>query len=1833
MFESLENLRKKLLDLSNRNLLLNFSHARRGGHLRLLNISPDQFYKRLIIEEEEIRFSYIPNPKKEQLLEAGYIEIDEETGEEKKIKEKPTAVEWANWLEIEKKIKEKPTAVEWANWLEIESNFELPYKDSESKEAKTLYFPIELESRLRTLHNKAEAAMQETGRNIFYLAIGFLEWIEDKTVSKNFHLAPLYLIPVKLNKGKLDKKSGTYIYTFNYTGEDILPNLSLKEKLRIDFNLALPDLDDSVYPEKYFEEINGFLKDRFSLWKVQRYATLAFLNFGKLLMYLDLDENNWPKENSPISHPIINHFFGTNQKESNFEDTIAEEYNIDEIENVNFKYPLIEDADASQHSAVIDALNGKNLVIQGPPGTGKSQTITNLIAVSLSEGKKVLFIAEKLAALEVVKERLDRAGLGDFCLELHSHKTQKRKVLDDIEKLLSKRDQYQVPSSIKSDTKSYEHLRKQLKDYNTLIHKVWKNTEKSIHKILMLATRYRLELNLNPKDLSPKKIDGYTLTPDFEQENLDSIRNFVESYKMVIEDLKDRTNLKEHPWCGITNTSIQPFNFEEIFNALKKSQKNLEDSQKIIFQLEDLLNINRGTLQKIDTIYKILKDIELLIAKIPENTDFYSLSFLLQQDKFEIFQNCLEEFKKNKYAFDEIFEFIKSYVVENFFQLNMEDFFDMYHILNISPEINFNILKKELENINKLQENLKSLKIYIKEITLVLGSEFDKNINLNENGLFEFSVFIKLIAKLKKEVLWKNRHECFKNNDLDDILLKIQQKIHSLKILQEPLSKHFNLKHIPSSEELKIIQKKLNILWPFCWFDKDWREARVALLSIAQNPTKKFKKIIIHLPSLINYMKEKEIFENYKNFHDLLDKYFVGIETPIEELISLRNWYKEVKKTYTQGFKKRINLEDLIFNMPTSIVENFFLLIDQGIEKQTNEALLCYEGLSKFFGSEKDSSPLKNDFLSLLDGSLDQFQQDLKKVLDYYSQFFYIDSLSFIEISKIVSKLINFKNFIIQFQKSDIREWFHKELDIEKKFLNQKDNFTLMKLFENIEIVVRFIIKDLDNDILKSALHSKIKEFFEFTKNLENLKNKLDSNFKEYKNQFQEFEKIVKLKEKDWFFHNQEEISTILSRNNMALENENLLDHWLDYIKNYNNLIELGFKNLLKKMEDSNLLDKLELGYYLAVNDLLAREIFDEEFKFTTFSSDIQTTTKEKFCKADKEMKLNHRKYIAYKIAQHELPEGNRGERVSEYTEMYLLRHEINKKTRHIPIRQIIDRAGQALTKLKPCFMMSPISVAQYLKPGKIEFDLVIMDEASQIKPENALGSIARGKQLIVVGDTKQLPPTNFFEKIVSSEDENKENRLAVEEYESILAASLPIFKMRHLRWHYRSRHESLIVFSNQHFYENKLIVFPSPYSYSDEYGIKFTRVKNGCFRDRYNSEEAKELIKNVENHLIFNSKESLGIVTMNQEQRDYIESEIEKLSKEKPKFQEALEQNKKNHESLFIKNLENVQGDERDVIFISFTYGPEEIAAKVAQRFGPINQDSGWRRLNVLFTRSKKRMHIFSSMDSKDITVSENSSRGVKALKDFLIFVENAIFNKPSNNLKSYDNDFAIAVFLVFNKSKFEVVSHVGCSECFIDIAIQDPRKIGRYLMGIESEKNNGYLSKSVHDRERLHQEVLEKLGWKIKKIYALDCYRNLENILSPIIRELENIQIEIKNNVPIEETNKKISNSNYKKNALEISIIEPIAALELMEPLDNLRNTLLYFDNETIRKKLPNTPEENRLLSPKMLEFFIKFKPTSKQEFQKFIPYDIRDKVSSEEGQYLEQILKIINITIKNK
>ncbi|MBP1578867.1 MAG: DUF3320 domain-containing protein [Oscillospiraceae bacterium] len=461
-------------------------------------------------------------------------------------------------------------------------------------------------------------------------------------------------------------------------------------------------------------------------------------------------------------------------------------------------------------------------------------------------------------------------------------------------------------------------------------------------------------------------------------------------------------------------------------------------------------------------------------------------------------------------------------------------------------------------------------------------------------------------------------------------------------------------------------------------------------------------------------------------------------------------------------------------------------------------------------------------------------------------------------------------------------------------------------------------------------------------------------------------------------------------------------------------------------------------------------------------------------------------------------------------SEVAVLQRAIRSGGRMTPIRKLFDSIPALLRRICPCMLMSPISVAQYIDPNFPKFDLVIFDEASQLPTSEAVGAIARGDNVVVVGDPKQLPPTSFF-----SANRIDEENFEHEDLESLLDDCLALgMPQEHLLWHYRSRHESLIAFSNAKFYDNKLLTFPSPSDQISE--VKWVNVP-GVYdkgKTKQNRAEAEAIIAEVERRLSDENlrRDSIGIVTFSSVQQNLIDDLLSELYIRRPELETAANEM---YEPIFIKNLENVQGDERDVILFSVCYGPDR-DGRVSMNFGPLNRDGGWRRLNVAVSRARKGMAVYSTIRPDQIDLSRTRSEGVAQLKAFLEYAakgRSALAVGASASAAAEDG-FAGAVAADLEKYGYTVKRGIGCSGFRIDLAVADPQD-DTYILGILCDNSHLYESTTARDRNIVQPSVLGGLGWKLCSVHVMDWLDNRDSVIARIVSAVEAARAEKKNNV----------------------------------------------------------------------------------------------------------------------
>jgi very-short-patch-repair endonuclease len=467
---------------------------------------------------------------------------------------------------------------------------------------------------------------------------------------------------------------------------------------------------------------------------------------------------------------------------------------------------------------------------------------------------------------------------------------------------------------------------------------------------------------------------------------------------------------------------------------------------------------------------------------------------------------------------------------------------------------------------------------------------------------------------------------------------------------------------------------------------------------------------------------------------------------------------------------------------------------------------------------------------------------------------------------------------------------------------------------------------------------------------------------------------------------------------------------------------------------------------------------------------------------------------------------------VARKSELGLLRHQLGLQRPSESIRGLIQGMPNTFTKLAPCVLMSPLSVAQYLPTEQATFDMVIFDEASQITTWDAVGAIARGRQSIIVGDPKQLPPTNFFGRTDDGDG------YAVEVHDrdlpSILdeasAAGLPLHQ---LNWHYRSRDEDLIAFSNYHYYSQRLVTFPSPET--DSRAVQFHRVKGVYARGsgRTNEIEARAVVAFVVRRLEewvsrpFDRRLSIGVITFNAPQQELILDLLDAERTKRPGLEWFFSDERE--EPVIVKNLENVQGDERDVMVFSITFGHDH-AGKLSMDFGAVNREGGEKRLNVAVTRAKSEFHVFSSISADEIDLKRAKGLGVSHLKSYLDYAERgptALAAMDEGSLGPAESPFEESVATALRTKGWEVRTQIGVSGFRIDLGVVHPDLAGKYLAGIECDGATYHRSATARDRDQIREAVLRNLGWEILRIWSTDWFMRQSDAIDRIDTALNDL------------------------------------------------------------------------------------------------------------------------------
>ena len=1697
--QKLENLRVKILDFSRTNPLIN---TRMGtsyqNYIRVIDEHPEIILNGLEFSE----FELTPLPKLEdepkdelnsefenrfkELLVTDELYFEELLRLEEENDTSQDSLQKAQ-RELKDRIREElkmPPRVkrdslnlrQHAKNNDINPNYDLPTPDdthddgrhSDSK-IQTLLLPKDLERLAGKIYSRGKSSELETGINTLHAAFGFLEWIELDGEKEN--LSPLVIMPLNLQR----RPSADGIkYLIDSIGEKGKTNKVLKEKLKQQYQIEFPEFDGTSI-EDYFTIIDNLKPKNFSKWNIKRFISFGNFPSAQMSMFNDLKFDNHDYENNQLVQDLL---IGT---DTSLQDhSFAEDYNNDIPEIENEVPNLVMDADSSQFSALVDIQRGKNLAIEGPPGTGKSQTIVNAIVSAIASGKKVLFVAQKLAALEVVLARIKSLGLEDFVLPLQDLQTNRGKLIGRIKKRIeiSEKDiksklskDYMIDHQ--SDIDDFREAREKLLLYINIL-------KSEIIEGFTVHDIFGKNIRLSEIILKPEQINNFSIN-----NSLLLSKNKIEKILAECRELEGKwsscKNINSF-WSKIKLVNVNKFIIDEI---LSKSSELSQSVQEFINLFPDNFNED-GTLNnsKLSQAAKITDNYNTLKEYLMKSDIPFSL-WIIRNGSTKLAQDYLDlkiKIEEVETGFDELFmtppnDDIQAQLKRDINELNK---------LNI---VKLSTADFKLE-IDDLIENQKKNN----QTFNILIDFFNNYPSLKKCSFEGIKKAHEIISKTSDNVLFL-RDKKYENPSALPALKTAIDRVNSINALKERLNNDFHIDRVPSYDILVKNIAFLHNSGSFSFFSSEKKEAKTLFETVVKKYKFTKKYAIKFFQELSDYKKLEETLFSNNLLVNLLGEHNDGINTDFEShketcefFETINNSFNDINDQPLVDFLKNqpLNLLNSIPNLTGNEVENFsnFEKIEEAQIDLDNKIKIIsnkIQFIDNNFSYLKNKEKITTDLLNTFENNYENYNE----------------------------KLIKFNNI-----KNDSK---FKEIDL--KHLNQiklDDSIKLVKILDNLEFEKEKTIEFLEKNQIEHI-----------AQNHENYLKYEEIVNKKIKNYLLEYELEYNFIDNDSFNYSKfSEDLLIASNERTNLEN----------FANFNKeLANFSNKEILRLIEyqlfKEHNLDDIELK----VEALIFRDLMIEIYKkfeegLSGYNGENLKNLRNRVRHLDKQIIESNSQKVKLDLLQNCNPEtGNGIGKSSSYTGMSLLYHEIEKKAGHKPPRFLIDKAGDALMEIMPCWTMPPLNIARYLKSDIQKFDLCIIDEASQMIPGYALGALLRSKQCIIVGDVNQMPPDNTFMSQLIDIEQNEDTEI---KEESILEIANVTFKpRRRLKWHYRSEDSSLIAFSNRYIYEDELILFPSSSENSkiEDMGVSLVKL-DGIYKSSINLIEANKIVEYATNFMKNYPKRSLGIVSMNIQQTDLILSLIDTAQNTFKHVREYIEYWDKVNEGLerfIVKNLASIQGDERDTILISTVYGPETPGGPVAQRFGPINGNSGKRRLNVLFSRAKKQIITFTSMKPSDLKTNKTNNEGVKLLNKWLEYSQTRIIDAGEQSNKKPDSDFEIYVMEQIEKMGYQAVPQVGAAGYFIDIGVKHPDWDYGYIMGVECDGRQYHSSLSARDRDRLRQNILEKLGWSFHRIWSTDWFntrdQEIKRLKTRLDEKLEDLKAGRKNivNSTIEDLN----------------------------------------------------------------------------------------------------------------
>jgi very-short-patch-repair endonuclease len=1516
--------------------------------------------------------------------------------------------------------------------------YPIPVHVGEIKTEGTL---LEQRNALSNLRSKSKLARDEQGTNILYLSFGFLEWREDTQWVKS----PVLMVPVSL---KLESIQAPY--TLLRDNDDIEVNPTLDYLFNGHFGVDLPtfelsgeeSIDDYMRSIEEIADQNG--------WKLVREVSLGLLSFLKISMYHDLNNNYERMLRSPVIQAIIGA-----ANSANIPDKLTDPDTVPPSEC----YQVV-NSDSSQQEAISLSKAGVSFVMQGPPGTGKSQTITNIIAEALASGKTILFVSEKLAALQVVYKKLSEAGLDKFCLALHSHKANKKEILDSIEANLrlprNKRMKESVMFELTELFQERQGLNTYVRELHGEIHPLGKSLYEAFGELVLLRDTPRVQFDIQAIDL---------LTSSAYNTMLYRVAGYAKSLRNL------GIRFSENPWHGVDIKAVRQR--DNLF------QKVLDLDNSLLLLYKSLSDIVASFgLREVCSWAGAMRAITLFNAI--EGTPLFPLKWSGKAER----DSLLEELKRaqlEKQEYLNALSGILAHFKETVFSEDMPGWLAA--------------VSQTAGKIRLIDTKLRRQDSDMLESASMLRSSADSVIDRLEAIIPAYERGISFIPFTAADTL----------NDVNRLADILSKMLSSPAVKKEwfdaPLlerAKRTLISARTHAESLSEKKRALMMEWEESVFNIDSDAMLVRFKTEYRSFFKIFKTAYRSDIKTIRGVSKRIRVK-------ITDSKIIDTLQQIGEINADIRWFSDNRQLLSEcfgsfSFGLQSDWEMIEFGL--SFVEQLRSLFPQSVVPGDLTELLCDKAahLSGFAELSKILSVLNS-------GALKSIQTDIAELLSDYADKSIQKTLlpSFKRLREesdlLASHIARMEahaaraipNGSLPEKVAEARRVYEKRAALDETYQKHKKMFgSLMNgqetdwcsIISGAEAVSALFARD-ESRLMTEDFVGLFCEDAAFREKISKAKADLKRHINESEHGYDEFKRLFE----DFDFDNTL-LNKVADRVNSCLNNSMLLDRWISCVEAKSACNELGLADFTEKIEqrDNTLQDIAGIfkrGFFtLWVESVIGGSKTVEHFRRHVHDAKI-----ERFTELDSKQLLIAQERIGQNVVSG-MPDTNRT--LAANDERSILQREIGKKRRIMPLRKLFKSIPNLLLKLKPCMMMSPLSVAYFLEAESYEFDMVIFDEASQIFPQDAIGSIFRGKQVIIAGDSKQLPPTNFFATGTNNDDDFDEEDEETDEtgnYDSILEETARVLPNRTLLWHYRSKHENLIAFSNQEIYRNELITFPSSVESGADLGVEFVYVEDGVYEGKgRNTSEARKCVELVKRHIERTPNRTLGIIAFSESQQKAIALELQKFREEHPNYESFFTEDKE--DEFFVKNLENVQGDERDTIIFSVSYAKtrqqKDNNQSMALRFGPLGQKGGERRLNVAVTRAKRNIKLVASILPSDIDLSRTGSEGVIMLRQYIEFAMNGSSALHAGQTESEKDAFLDIVAEYLTARGYKIKKYVGCSGNKIDIAVTHPENENCFVAGIECDGFSYAAAKSARDRDHLRKSVLEAMGWRIYRVWS---------------------------------------------------------------------------------------------------------------------------------------------------